>query len=374
MVLAAWLALAFAAVLQAEGCISGAPCYSEAGIVNAANNLPELAPNTLATIYGADLAFVTRAVTAYDISGESMPVKLGGVVIQAGSETAPLYYVSPTQVNFVVPAYLRGSVPLQLIREGRSGPVVTLRLLDAAPALFRAGGSVAGTHAGGTPLDAVAPTRPGETIVLYATGLGDLDLPARRPSNQIPGGPALLARFSEFRVAVGARVLDPGSVLYAGAAPGFLGLYQINVTLPEDLAASPDEVRVGFPDRMSEGVELPVASKGTATDSRLWNRLAVPGHAWGLEGVKRSGDTPGSLRRVLHLLEIDGCTLGFSHSFLPPIPEVSVEEPCDGREQFVALHRLGDEALHAIEPAKGAVFVGGVGRQRQHRHGAIPVH
>src|SRR5207302_7350226 len=86
-----------------------APVYSAESIVNAADNQTgTLAPNTIATVYGAGLAYGTRALTADDIRGGVLPTALPGTDVRViiGGLPANLYYVSPTQINFLVPANL----------------------------------------------------------------------------------------------------------------------------------------------------------------------------------------------------------------------------------------------------------------------------
>ena len=88
------------AVLAFADCPPQAPCYTEAGIVNGASFVAgSLAPNTLASIYGSNLAWTPRPLAAEDILGGRLPVRLGGVTVHVGAYQAPLYYVSPNQVR-----------------------------------------------------------------------------------------------------------------------------------------------------------------------------------------------------------------------------------------------------------------------------------
>src|ERR1700720_1278834 len=86
-----------------------APAYSGSSIVNAADNLVEpLAPNTIATIYGKNLAYGIKSLTLNDISRGVLPTVLpgSGVRILVGGFLANPYYISPTQINFLVPPNL----------------------------------------------------------------------------------------------------------------------------------------------------------------------------------------------------------------------------------------------------------------------------
>ena len=93
-------------------------------------------------------------------------------------------------------------------------------------------------------------------MILYATGLG-----ATRPrmaAGQIPTSAAILEKLSEFKVLAGGEPIDRANILYAGAAPGFAGLYQINLRLPGNLARNP-ELQIGFNNIVSPtGIHLPL--------------------------------------------------------------------------------------------------------------------
>jgi uncharacterized protein (TIGR03437 family) len=93
-------------------------------------------------------------------------------------------------------------------------------------------------------------------VVLYATGLGPT-APAAVP-NRLPEGLAPLAQRGEFEVWLNGARTDPGRLLYAGATPGYAGLFQINLRLPEDAPQNP-YIRIGRPGQMSpEGITLPL--------------------------------------------------------------------------------------------------------------------
>ena len=107
--------------------ISGAgtyPNYTTQSIVNAATQTVEaLAPNALATLYGTNLAFSTRAVAATDIVGGTMPTSLDGVGVWINAIPCSLFLISPTQINFLVPYELTpGIVSVLVARDGQAGP------------------------------------------------------------------------------------------------------------------------------------------------------------------------------------------------------------------------------------------------------------
>ena len=261
-------------VLWAEGVRRvPAPSYSASSIVNAASNQAgPIAPNTIVSLYGADLAYVTRAITADDLHGQILPTTLSGtgVRILVGRLSANVYFISPTQINFLVPSSLvAGPVDVQIGLDSRYGPAVKINLSRAAPALFQADERfIVGTRPDGSVVKKDSPVRPGEIVVLYATGLGIAD--RNLPDGQLPTVAYPIQRSAEFRVQIGGHLLPASAVQYVGVTPGFAGLYQINLKLPDVMEANP-EIRIGFDEGMSPvNILLPVKiDENTAT-------IAVP--------------------------------------------------------------------------------------------------
>ena len=238
-----------------------APTYSAASIVNSADNQSgALAPNAIATVYGKNLAYTTRALTSSDVHGGVLPTALGtsDVRVIVGGLPANLYYVSPTQVNFLIPpCLLPGPVNVQLVIDSLAGPAISEQLGDAAPGLFQLDlvNAVATRHDGSV-ITPSHPAKAGDVVVLYATGLGQTVPPAGY--GELPTAAAPLARIADFKVRIDGTAVDPSAVLYAGIAPGFAGLYQINVRLPTATGANP-ELRISVGAAISiPGVKLPV--------------------------------------------------------------------------------------------------------------------
>jgi uncharacterized protein (TIGR03437 family) len=237
------------------------PFYSAASIVNSADNQAgALAPNTIATIYGSGMAYNTSALQASDIIANMLPTVLSGtgVRILVGGIPAGIYYVSPVQINFLIPSILLpGPVNVQLVLDSLDGPLVTVQLGSAGPAIFQADQqTVIATHIDGTLITAAAPAHPGDYVTMYATGLGQTVPPIGYL--QLPAAAASIQQMSTFQALLDGTVLDAGYVLYAGVAPGFAGLYQINIQLPQSTAANP-EIRIGVAGQISPpGLLIPV--------------------------------------------------------------------------------------------------------------------
>jgi uncharacterized protein (TIGR03437 family) len=229
----------------------GGPSYSSASIVNAASNLPgPLAINTIVSLYGANLAYSTKGITAGDLQAGALPYVLAntGVRIWVNNIAAGIYYVSPTQVNFLVPAVLApGPAQIVLTLDGLAGPAAAVTIGPSAPALFQLNATtIVAVHADGSPITQGAPAIPGEVVILFATGLGQTAPPVSYNEIATKATPILAG----LQILVNGAPIDSSALLYAGLAPGFAGLYQINVTLPADAAANP-EIRLSMGDQVS---------------------------------------------------------------------------------------------------------------------------
>jgi uncharacterized protein (TIGR03437 family) len=239
-----------------------APVYTSASIVNAADNQSgALAANTIGTIYGVNLAYSTAAITSSDIQGGVLPTVLGASETQVfvNNYPADLYYVSPTQINFLVPPNLSAqSAVVQVTIDGLAGPPIQLTLGAAAPGLFQLDlQNAVATEADGSVLTPASPAKPGDIVVLYATGLGQVTPPA--VYGQLPTAAAALVAGANLSILLEGMAVDPSAIDYAGVAPGFAGLYQINLTLPASTASNP-EIRLQLDGAFSiAGVHLPVS-------------------------------------------------------------------------------------------------------------------
>ena len=240
-------------VLQVRGQIP-APLYTPSSIVNSANPAaPALASNTIATIYGKDLAFGTASLTADQIRAATLPTVLIGapVRVSVNNIQAAMYYVSPGQINFLVPDLRPGEAEIRVSREGLYGPAVRVPVSDVSPALFHMDPEFAiATDVDGRLITRDNPAAPRGIVVLYATGLGPTR--PRFLNGEIPAAAARLERIADFRVTVSSRQVPSADILYAGIAPGFAGLYQINLRLPAEFDTNP-EIRIGLGEVMSPG-------------------------------------------------------------------------------------------------------------------------
>lgn len=238
--LAVYAFVAFPAALADLSASSTAPSYSGATIVNAATQTAEaLAPNTIATIYGTNLSWTTHAVTSRDLNGGVLPTSLEGVSVYVNGLLSNLFFVSPGQINFLIPYELVApTATVYVARQNVAGPAATIRLANTAPGFFQWNGNFAvAEHGNGALISPTNPAMPGEIIVLYAAGLGrtapDIS------SGQVVSTATSILYLSQLKILVNGSLCPASSVHYAGLAPGFAGLYQINLKLPDVLPSDP---------------------------------------------------------------------------------------------------------------------------------------
>lgn len=251
-----WLGAMLATLTWAQ-----APVYNSSSIVNAATNQPgALAPLSLVSLYGVNLAYATKALTADEIRNGQLPTTLigTGVVVSIDSVAVPILFVSPSQVNFLIPGNTRtGLRRLRLSREGLAGPEIEVRIADSAPGLFpMSSQTVIASHADGRLVSADAPAEPGELIILYAAGLG-ATLPALNGLT-LPTAAASISARRDLGLLLNGEPIADDLIYYAGVTPGFAGLYQINFRVPASITPNP-EIRLRLPGQISPpSLSLPV--------------------------------------------------------------------------------------------------------------------
>lgn len=213
--------------------ISGSdPFVSPLGVLNGASFAPATAPaapGTLMTAFGSGVAPTPAGATS-----APWPTQLNGVDIDFAGTPAPVFFVNANQANFQVPFSAGGSsAQITLTNNGTAADAVGVPVAATSPAIFSLQQTGFGPGAIlDTNFNVVSESNPvplGGVVQIFATGLGAVN-PAVGDGEAAPS------------VEPFARVVDPelqvlfdgeaGTILFAGAAPGFIGLYQINVQLP----------------------------------------------------------------------------------------------------------------------------------------------
>lgn len=187
-------------VVQAGAGEGPLPCVAQGGITSAAGDPRPAAPGALITLWGR--------------------FPSGEATLTVNNANAPVLYADANQVNARLPAVNTGSARAVLSIGGVRGPEQLLWVTEAAPSVFLYNGNRAIATNGNTPVlnGPEAPAAPGSAVVVYLTGVGatTADGAARLPWSATIGG-------------------REAGRLYLGATPGFPGLYQANLTVPEGL-------------------------------------------------------------------------------------------------------------------------------------------
>ncbi|MEO8097164.1 MAG: hypothetical protein ABI811_05640 [Acidobacteriota bacterium] len=169
-----------------------------------------VAPGEIVSIFGFDLGPASTGGVTLDANGR-VSTLVGGTQVFFDGVPAPLLYVSPGQVNAVVPYGVTApSTQLKVVYQGKTTNTVTVPVVASSPGIF------AITNQNGSVNTAANPASAGSVLVLYATGEGQT-LPAGvdgNVSNAVYPKPIL-----PVTVQIGGRVSE---VQYAGAAPGFV--------------------------------------------------------------------------------------------------------------------------------------------------------
>ena len=219
-----------------------APTFSSAGVVNAATGQATLAPYSVCSIYGTDL-FLNGAASA--MAGAEAPGSLAGVQVVIGSVPAGIFYVSANQINLLIPnSLLPGAYSVRVFRDGvTASQPVPIVIQEVAPGLFATQpGFAAAFHADSTPVAENSPAVPGEIVVLYGTGLGRTQ--PDQSDRAFAVSAAQIVHLPDFQVLLDGAAIDPSLVQYAGVSPFSAGLYQVNVRMPGNLAATNPEIQV----------------------------------------------------------------------------------------------------------------------------------
>ncbi len=222
--------------------VAGAPAAAVPQVENAASFGPAISPGSWFSIIGVNLASSTRSMVPADIVNNVMPTSLNGVGVTVNGELAAVSFVSPTQINALVPAdIIPGPAEIRIIGGGSAIPAVDVLISPLSPAFFLWTPSyAAATHVDGTPAVkagefpnmVTVPAKPGELIILMGTGFGPT-APAP-PLGQVASGNAQSRMVTLPTVTIGGVA---ASVSTGRLTPGQAGLYQIVVTVP---ASTPD--------------------------------------------------------------------------------------------------------------------------------------
>lgn len=232
------------------------------GIVNAASNAPvgnPISPGEFIAIYGSGLSSQTTTATP------PYPSALANVSVTIGGLPAPVYLVSPGQINCLVPYAIDTTKPNATVVVTNNGTIsnsVSVALSATSPGIFSddlsGTGDGAIVHLSGMLVNPANPATKGETLSIYLTGLGALTTPIKDGTN--PNPPAADSATAQVVVYVnGIAVTATTGLSYAGINPSYPGLYQINFVVPTTLTESGElPIAIETPDSFTDQINLSV--------------------------------------------------------------------------------------------------------------------
>ena len=223
------------------------PYFTRESITNGASFVSGLPlPGGAASVFCTNLDGIPALLAA---SGAPLPKELGGVSVLVDHVASPIYSISDSggmqQINFQVPFETTANInAVEVRKDGLSASVLGVKNFTTAPGIFTVDGvNGAIQHASDYSLvTAAAPAERGEVVIVYATGLGAVS-PQVASGDATPASP-LSEVSAHATVTMGGYTAE---VLFAGLAPGFVGLYQINARVPEAAPSGDVEVRITLP-------------------------------------------------------------------------------------------------------------------------------
>lgn len=238
-----------------------APVASAGGVVNNgtfASGEP-LAQGDIAAVFGNQFDYDAPQ------SASSLPLltTLDGVQVLVNGVAAPVYYVSASQINFEIPINAAtGDGTIQVVRNGQAGNLIYVDINAQVPRfiLYNGGYGIMTTPENvltGIPSN---PVHVGDTIVIYAIGLGPTSPPVpsgtaspASPLADVPGTTQVC-----FGVETPFEQAPCATPFFVGLTPNFVGLYQINVTVPSGVQSGNSTMSLFFVNNVSSD-SVPIA-------------------------------------------------------------------------------------------------------------------
>ena len=157
-----------------------------------------------------------------------IPQTLGGVTVTINGAAAPVYFVSATQVNFLVPFAVTAGVRSVEVKTAAATLTGSVRVMSAAPGIFANDSNGAILNQDSSANSNTNRAQRGQVVQIYATGPGALTR-AVADGAAAPSSPLALTVSTPEVFIAGV----PATVQFSGMAPGFAGLWQVNVTVPD---------------------------------------------------------------------------------------------------------------------------------------------
>lgn len=211
-------------------------------VVSAANYIGRpLAAGTIAAIFPqVNTNTIANGTANYNTLPNPVPLPqtLADTQVLVNGSPVGLFYVSPGQINFPLSYALPtgGTVDLQVVRQstGQIYGGAEVALAPSSPGLFTSDASGTGQVAAINAQDSTinSPTHPvarGQYLSLFGTGVGPIP---NSPPDGTTSNQALPAALNP-EVLIGTSFVDSSAIEYSGLAPGLIGVWQINVQVPD---------------------------------------------------------------------------------------------------------------------------------------------
>lgn len=241
-----------------------------AATVEAASYSATVAPGEIVALFGNELIADSGIAVANSLP---LPRSLQAASVYVNGVASPLYFTAKTQINFQIPySTAAGAASVVVLRDDGIASYGLVTVVAAAPALFSADASGKGQAAAqnsdfsrnGDP--ATSPqtkrARKGDFVVLYGTGAGALfvnasnNQPLTIKDGEAASSSPLAATANLPTATVGGK---PATVYFSGLAPGFVGLWQLNVQVPADAPSGASvEVIVAFGGKTANRVTIAI--------------------------------------------------------------------------------------------------------------------
>ncbi len=214
------------------------PTFSAAGVVDAASFAGGgVAPGEIISIFGTGLGPANGVGASLDPSTGRLSSTAATVSVTFNGVPAPLYFVRQDQINAQAPFEVAGQGAASVIvsYQGAPSQPVSIPVITAHPGVFQKPGASQGiiVNQDGSLSDTAHPAARGTVVTVYATGQGSIQPPLATGQLAPLGGPLSTAQ-QGVTATIGGQ---PAQVQFAGMAPNFAGLFQVNVQIPA--AASP---------------------------------------------------------------------------------------------------------------------------------------
>jgi len=252
------------------GTARATPTINAGGAVNAASYQasPGIVPGSYISLFGTSFGDVSQNALAVPLplglseNGYYTGTSVSFEVPSAGiSLPGPMLYADANQINVQVPWELAGQTSVQIrVNVGdTTGQILTVPVAPYAPAIyFLPDDMAAALDSNMNLITTVNQAVRGQVIQLFVNGLGAV---SNQPADGVPAlaSPQPLSKTSTTpTVTVGGQ---SATVSFSGLAPGFPGLYQVNLTVPTNISASTtpgQPVVVSIGGVSSPAVDLPV--------------------------------------------------------------------------------------------------------------------